>query len=160
MIPPKPPPEEVRRAGYETRDVDVPFVALIGLLLVVVGVSLHVILAGVHERLVPEAGVDGAAPPVEMPGEAPLTERIESVPRPRLDALEPLTAVPPSYRSSRPVPDPASPTVRPEDLRADRQPALQGYGWVDRGKVARIPIGRAMDAVVERSKAAKKGGGK
>ena len=39
------------------------------------------------------------------------------------------------------MPGTGSPEFHPEDLRADRQPRLQAYGWVDRKKgIARMPI--------------------
>jgi hypothetical protein len=114
--------------------------------LVLLGVALLVLLWAVSQRVAPGQEVGGTSLPVVMPGEPPVADRIRAVPQPRLDRLMP-----------------ASPDQRPEDLRADRQPALRGYGWVENGTVARIPIGRAMDAVVEAERAkvaAKKGGGK
>jgi hypothetical protein len=113
--------------------------------------------------MIPEQAESGASPPVVMPGQPAMNDRIRAIPQPRLDTLEPLEAEPPSYRSSRPLTGEASSKQRPEDLRADRQPALQGFGWIDKGKVARIPIGLAMDAVVEAERpksSAKKAGAK
>lgn len=155
-----PPPPEIVRAGYETRDLSIPLVVVAAVVLVLSGVVLHVALWQVSVVAVPEQRVPGASPPVVMPGEPPVNDRIRALPRPRLDPLEPLAAEPPSYRPSRPLPNGPSPTQRPEDLRADRQPALNRAEWVEPGKVARIPISAAMDAVVEaeRAKAAKKGG--
>jgi hypothetical protein len=158
-----PPPREVLRAGYETRDLSPALVVMAAVILVLGGVVLHLALWQVSALAVPEQNAPGASPPVVMPGESPVNDRIRAVPRPRLDPLEPLTADPPSYRSSRPVPGGASPTQRPEDLCADRQPLLTSPAWVEKGKVARIPISTAMDAVVESERAkaaAKKGGGK
>ena len=156
-----PPPRESLRAGYEVRDFPVSIPVAAAILLVLTGLALHILLWEVSHHVVPEQE-PGASPPTVMPGEAPVNDRLKAVPPPRLDPLEPLEAEPPSYRSSRPVPAPLSPTQRPEDLRADRQPQLNGYGWVEKGKVARIPIGAAMDVVVaaERAKATNKGGGK
>lgn len=130
------------QAGYEVRDISVPLVVLSAALLVMLGVALLAVLWGVSQRVAPEQTVSGASPPVVMPGEPPVDDRIRAIRPPRLD---PLRA--------------GSPTQHPEELRADRQPSLNGYGWVEPGKVARIPIGRAMDAVVAIEKA-KKGGGK
>lgn len=157
-----PPPRDVVHAGYETRDLSPALVVLAAILLVLAGVVLHVALWQVSVIAVPEQREPGAAPPVVMPGEPPVNDRIRSVPRPRLDPLEPLAADPPSYRSSRPVAGGISPTQRPEDLRADRQPVLNSSAWIEKGKVARIPISAAMDAVVEaeRAKGTQKGGGK
>jgi hypothetical protein len=95
-----------------------------------------------------------------MPGEGQVNDRIRAVPQPRLEPLEPL-AEPPSFRSSRPLPNSSSFTQRPEDLRANRQPLLNSPAWIEKGKVARVPIAVAMDAVIEaeRAKTATKKGG-
>ena len=156
-----PPPSEPLQTGYETRDLSIPLVVASAMILALAGVALAVTLGQVLAYMLPAEEAGGAAPPAEMPGEAPVNDRIRAVPPPRLEPLRPLEAQPP-FRSSRPPPGDGSRTQRPEDLRADRQPALAGYGWVERGTVARIPIGRAMDAVVEmeRAKAKKKEGGK
>jgi hypothetical protein len=157
-----PPPPDVVRAGYETRDLSVPLVVGAAVVLVLGGIVLHIALWQVSVIAVPEQNAPGASPPVVMPGEPPVNDRVRSVPPPRLDPLEPPAAEPP-YRSSRPVPNGSSPTQRPEDLRADRQPLLNSPAWIEKGKVARIPIPVAMDAVVEAERAqaaAKKGGGK
>jgi hypothetical protein len=161
MLDDKPPPRDVLRAGYETRDINAFLVVVAAVILALGGLVLHVALWQVSVVAVSEQQEQGAAPPVVMPGEAPVNDRIRSVPQPRLDPLKPLAADPPSYRSSRPLPGGASPTYRPEDLRAGRQPLLNSPAWVEKGKVARIPILAAMDAVVEaeRAKAAEKKGG-
>jgi hypothetical protein len=142
----RPPPEAVRRAGYETRDADPVLVVLVAVTFAVLGAVLLTILWGTYRDLLPEAG-DGANPPVVMPGEAPVNDRIGAIPSPRLEGLNR---------------DRAAPEFHPEDLRAGRQPRLNGYGWVDRDKgIARIPIDRAMDAVAESARAKptpKKGG--
>ena len=133
-----PPPAASREAGHEVRDLSIPLVVTVALMLVLVGVGLLVFLWGLSRMMVPEEGKDGASPPVVMPGEPPVGDRVRVIPEPRLDPLDP------------------SPDQYPEDLRADRQPRLQGYGWVEPGTVARIPIDRAMNVVVERANAAAK----
>jgi hypothetical protein len=148
----RPIPEPSLRLGYEVRDARESLIVAVAVVLVLLGGALGVFLWEVSKQVVPEQKAPGASPPVVMPGEAAVNDRVEAIPPPRLDPLEPLEARPPSYRQSRPVPATASPTQRPEDLRADRQPQLQGYGWVQPGKVARIPIGRAMDAVIAAEK--------
>jgi hypothetical protein len=149
-----PPPENSLWAGHELRDVRPSLVVMVAVVLVLLGAALHLLLWEVSLQVVPEQRVPGASPPVVMPGEPPVNDRIRSVPQPRLDPLVPLQAEPPSYRPSRPLPDTTSPPVQPQDLWADRQPLLTGYGWVEPGKVARIPIGQAMDIVAGRAKAA------
>ena len=159
-----PPPDESVRAGYEVRDANTSLLVTTAVVLVVVGVSLLVLVWELARQVLPTGSpAPGVSPPVVMPGDAPVNDRLGAVPRPRLDPLEPLNADPPSFRSSRPVPGESSREQHPEDLRADRQPQLAEYRWVEPGKVAVIPIGRAMDAVVESSRtkaAAAKGGGK
>ncbi len=132
-------------AGYETRDVRPVAVLAVGLLLLFAAGWLGLILFGVYRAVLPPTGTNGVGVPASPPGEPPLADRVESVPPPRLERL-----------------GPGSPAQRPEDLRADRQPQLNGYAWVEKGKVARIPIDRAMDAVVAgQAKApAKKEGGR
>ena len=124
-----PPPAESVRAGHEVRDLSVPLVVAAALILFLAVAVLLVALGQVSHLMVPRE--PGATPPVVMPGEAPVGDRIQAIPAPRLDPLTPNN------------------DQRPEDLRADRQPELRGYGWVEPGQVARIPIDRAMDAVVE-----------
>jgi len=148
-----PVPDESLEAGHEVRDVPVWLIAVLAVLLAFGAFLLHAVLWRVERILVPEVQVDGAAPPVVMPGEPPVNDRLREAGSPRLEGLEALQANPPQYRSSRPVPGGTSPDVRPEDLRADRQPALHEYGWVDRDKgIARIPIDSAMDAIARQSR--------
>ncbi|HEY1191227.1 MAG TPA: hypothetical protein VGE74_26570 [Gemmata sp.] len=137
----QPPLPEIVRAGYETRDVWGSLVVTALGLIVLLVAGLLIALGQVSALTVPEQDAPGAAPPATMPGEVPVHDRAGAV-APRLEHL--------------------SPPQRPEDLRADRQPALNRYEWEEPGKVARIPIGAAMDAVVERQRTpgANKGGTK
>jgi hypothetical protein len=139
------PPKESLRSGHEVRDLNVALVVAAAVLLAGSGALLGLLLWEVSLQVVPEQREGAASPPVLMPGEPAVHDRIETIPPPRLDTLE------------------QSANQHPEDLRADRQPALNAYGWVEKGRVARIPIDRAMNAVaeMERKKAgAKKRGGK
>ena len=121
--------------GYERRDVNVRLVLIVAVGLCVFGVLLHALLWWIHQGILPEAEGGGVSPPVRMPCEPAVNARIE-------------------YRSSRPVPGTGSPEFHPEDLRADRQPRLQAYGWLDREKgIVRMPIEQAMETVVELSRA-------
>jgi len=161
MIEQTPPPRESLRVGHEPRDLSIPLIVVAAIVVALGLIVTAIALWQLSLFVVPEQKPAGASPPTEMPGEPPVNDRLKAVPPPRLEPLEPLQAQPASYRSSQPLPGSAH-TQRPEDLRADRQPALNSYGWVEKGKVARIPIDRAMDAIVdrERTKSAKKGGGK
>ena len=125
---------------------------------------LHALLWEIHRGVLPEAEGGGVSPPVQMPGE-PAVNRAHrgGLRSPGSRRSIELQAQPPSYRSSRPVPGTGSPEFHPEDLRADRQPRLQAYGWVDREKgIVRMPIDQAMEAVVElaRARSATSKGGK
>ncbi len=140
-----PPPKESLRSGHEVRDLNVALIVATAVLLAGSGAVLGLLLWEVSLQVVPEQREGVASPPVLMPGEPAVGDRIKSIPSPRLDTLD--------TRANQ----------HPEDLRADRQPALNGYGWVEKGSIARIPIDRAMNAVVEmeRKKAgSKKRGGK
>jgi hypothetical protein len=140
--------ESTPSPGYETRDVNPSFVLVVATLFLMAAAGFALVLFGTYQAALPPTGVNGVGPPPQLPGDPPLADRIRAVPTPRLDPLE---------RGSD------STTQRPEDLRADRQPRLHGYAWVERGKVARIPIDRAMDAVVATQRAnppAKKEGGR
>jgi hypothetical protein len=153
------PPEASLRAGHEVRDVRVSVVVVSLVVLVLLGATLHLLLWELTWKVAPGQGRPGTSPPVVLPGDRPVNDRVRSVPPPRLDPLEPLEADPPTYRPSRPLSPSAA--QRPEDLRADRQPALTGYAWVEPGKTARNPISAAMDAVVadQRAKPADPKGG-
>jgi hypothetical protein len=140
--------------GYERRDVNVSRIVMVAVGLCVMGALLHAALWEIHRGILPEARGAGVSPPVRMPGEVAVNQRIEDVARPRIEALDKLQAEPPSYRSSQPVPEKDSAEFHPEDLRADRQPRLKAYGWVDeKGGIAQIPIAQAMEVVVERARA-------
>ncbi len=148
----QPIPDKSLESGHEVRDVSAAFIVMLAIVFVFGGAILVGVLWRVEGLVVPEARSKGASPAVEMPGESPLNQRLKATATPRLEGLEPLAALPPSYRSSRPMPGGQIPDVRPEDLRANRQPILQQYGWVDRSKgIARIPIDLAMDAIVSAS---------
>ena len=130
---------------------------MLAVLFVFAGFLLHAGLWRLEQTLVPEVKTEGAAPPVVMPGEPTVNDRVGAVGSPRLEGLQELQAEPPEYRSSRPVAGANPPEYRPEDLRADRQPTLHEYRWLDRDKgIARIPIESAMDIVAEQSRKGKK----
>src|SRR5262245_1179145 len=111
--------------SHETRDVDIRRVAILAGVLVLVIAAAMGLTAFMFDRLAArEAGRQ--APPstlVEQPG-----RRLP--PEPRLQE------------------DPMADLAR---MRAEEQAALDGYGWVDREHgVARIPVQRAMEILVQR----------
>jgi hypothetical protein len=136
------------RKGHEVRDIFIPMVVWVLIFLAMSVAFLMFVLWQVSVQVAPAQKTPGASPPVTMAGQPPVDDRLARIPPPRLGPLEPLAARPESYRSSEPSPNWPSPYQRPEDLRADRQPLLQSYGWIEPGKVARIPIERAMKAYV------------
>jgi hypothetical protein len=91
-----PPSEESLRAGYEVRDLSTALVVASALLLMGSGAILAILLWQVSLQVAPEQKADGVSPPVLMPGEPPVNDRIRAVPQPRLDSLEPLGAAPPT----------------------------------------------------------------
>jgi hypothetical protein len=144
MIESIPPREASPPSGHEQRDMNNAAIFLIVVVFAITVVFLLVVLWMVSRSTVPESDQEGVSPPVRRQGERPVEERLHETRSPRIEGLG------------------SQPDVHPEDLRAERQPQLQGYSWVDRSKgIARIPIDRAMDAVVESSgkQAGKKGGG-
>lgn len=126
----------VNRA-HETRDVHVAVLVLLGLSLAITAAILFALLWILYRSVASDASGRDVSIPVRMPGESSVNIRIKAIPQPRLDALEPL-----STRNS--------PDIHAEDLRADRQPILKTYEWVDRDKgIARIPIEQAMEAILD-----------
>jgi hypothetical protein len=119
--------------AFERRDVDVLNIVLTAILFALTVCLLLLALWGICVVAVPESNVDGASPPVQSPGEAPVGERVRMLPPPHLEGLGTSEVIEPTPSSS--------------------------YGWVDEKKgIARIPVDAAMDAVVESSR--KKGGGR
>jgi hypothetical protein len=112
--------------GYEKRDASAAWIfGILGFLLIT-GLIMHFVLAGVMERLGKKAFPADAYSGARRSGET--IAHSQGVPRLQL----------------RP----------PEDLnnfRASEETALKTYGWIDRtAGVVRIPIDRAMDLVLER----------
>jgi len=119
--------------AFERRDVDVLNIVLTAILFALSVCLLLLVLWGLTVVAVPESNVEGASPPVQSPGEAPVGERMRRLPPPRLEGLGTSEATEP---------------MLPSD-----------FGWVDEKKgIARIPVEAAMDAVVESSR--QKGGGR
>jgi|GEM_PF-1434829 len=135
--------------GFEPRDADLLLVLASLVCLLVFGATLQFVLWLFYRSELPRPESAEVSQPVRGPGEMAVNDRLAAIPAPRLEPLVQLRARPPSYRSSEPVPETASPALHAEDLRAARQPRLQSYGWVDRSKrIAHIPIDEAMDALI------------
>lgn len=111
--------------GHETRDVDIRRVSILaGVLVLVIAAAMGLMVLMFDRLAAREAGHQ--APPstlVEPPA-------LRLPPEPRLQE------------------DPVADLAR---MMAEEQAALDGYGWVDRERgVARIPVRRAMDILVQR----------
>jgi hypothetical protein len=112
-------------AGRETQDVSIPAIVKFGIGLAVVAILVHVAMWALFR--VYAAGADKQDQPVPPMVAASL----QRTPRePRLE------------------PHPLAPRLA---ARARENAVLSSYGWVDRGAgIARIPIDRAMELLVER----------
>ncbi len=107
--------------GHEPRDINATAVGCFALALVLGAVVIFALLAGVFHRL-DEHVPGGAATRIT-------SERI-SVPSPELQT---------------------NPAREMDRFRAAEKETLASYGWVDRqAGIARIPIERAMELIVER----------
>jgi hypothetical protein len=117
----RPPRDELR---YEKRDANAKWIFGIVGFLVVAGLIMHLILAGMMERL------GKRAYPTDTLNGVRQSPRTIATTSPRLQI------------------------VPPEDLekfRAAEQNQLDSYGWINRtAGVVRIPVARAMDLVLER----------
>lgn len=126
---PEPEPPE----AYERHDVDVLGIVLTVLLFALSVCLLLLALWGLSCLAVPESIEAGASPPVRMPGQPAVGERLQGMPPPRLEGLGGSKSAEPTLSAS--------------------------FEWVNPKKgIARIPVDSAMDAVVESSR--KKGGGR
>lgn len=147
---PETPPDTAPK--HEMRDINTGAIWAIGGGLAAVGVVLGFAVWGLFDAFESAAPVGRGTR--NLPGERrnrePLNQRLAETPPPRLEGLDRLQGEPPWFRSSLPTAEGNAPEYHPEDLRPDRQPWLQGYGWVDRDRgVVRIPISRAMTAALE-----------
>ncbi|HEV8523882.1 MAG TPA: hypothetical protein VGQ71_05235 [Terriglobales bacterium] len=118
--------EDIRNPGvsYEHSDANLLTVVWFLLALTVAAIVIHLALAGMYRYFQIREGKLEQAPTPYLRGERPPT------PEPRLQ------------------PDPAADW---QTFHASELQKLNSYGWVDqRAGIARIPIDRAMDLLVER----------
>lgn len=132
---PKPEPSPIPRtqpqgaprpgvSGHETRDVSVPWILGIVGFLVVSGVGIHFILAGML------GGLNAKPAP---------TDRWRPIAR----ASQPTSAAPPFPRLQ------ISPPADLQAFRRREDAELNAYGWVNQTSgMVRIPIARAMDYII------------
>lgn len=117
-----------RRAGrgYEKRDASAPWVFGIVAFLIIAGLIMHFVLAGMMERMGKRPFPADSYSGTRHGGES--VARRQDVPRLQLN-----------------------PPVDLNQFRAGEEMALNTYGWIDRtAGVVRIPIVRAMDLLLER----------
>jgi len=147
-----PHPEEPRYPrDHERSDVSARSIGLIAAGMLVCAVFIHLILSYVQYFLnTSDERSHGLANPLAVRmNQQPLNTRLDQLPSPRVEGLQEFSATPPYYRSSLPIE--GSLLFHPEELRADRQPRLQNYGWVDKDKgIVHIPIGEAMRLALEK----------
>jgi hypothetical protein len=113
-------------AGYEKRDANAKWIfGIVGFLLVS-GLIMHFVLAGVMERL----------------GKTPYPT----------DALEGTRRGPDARVQTKSVPHlQISSAEELNEFREKEEAELKSYGWIDRtAGVVRIPVARAMDLLLER----------
>ena len=127
-----PDPRDVRNphTRYERRGVNIRLVVLTMVGLVVMGVLIHFVVAGLWTMLEQRSqSADKSQPPtiahVAIPGEPP---RLPPEPRLQADGVSDL-----------------------HRMREAEDNVLQTYGWVDKnGGVVRIPVARALDLLAQR----------
>jgi hypothetical protein len=113
-------------AGYETRDANAKWIFGIVAFLLIAGLIMHFVLAGVMERLGKTAYPTDALNGTRRGPEATLQAQAG----PRLQI---------------------SPAVDLKNFRAGEEAELNSYGWIDRtAGVVRIPVERAMDLLLQR----------
>jgi hypothetical protein len=116
----------VNTAGYEKRDANVKWIFGIVAFVAGAGLLMHFLIAGYQERL------EKAPPPMDQwPPSARSNQKISTPPPfPRLQI---------------------SPAQDLKTFRAREDAELNSYGWVNQtAGVARIPITRAMDLLLQR----------
>lgn len=113
-------------AGYEKRDANAKWIFGIVAFLLISGLIMHFVLAGVMERLGKTA----------YPA----------------DAFEGTRHGPETRVQARAVPHlQMMPAEELGEFRAKEEAELNSYGWIDRtAGVVRIPVARAMDLLLER----------
>lgn len=126
---------------YETRDVNMRWMVIAGVILVLLVLAAFVTMRWTYDLFERRAARSQPEPATLVSDPGP-----ERPPEPRLQA---------------------NPRIELQEMRAEEDAVLQTYGWVDRDKgIARMPIDEAMMIVVERglpareSGAGRAGGGK
>lgn len=113
-------------ASYEKRDANAKWIFGIVAFLLVAGLIMHFVLAGVMERLGKEPSSTDAWDGTRRGREA----RWQAKSVPQLQIM---------------------PAMDLSNFRAREETELNSYGWIDRtAGVVRIPIGRAIDLLLER----------
>lgn len=150
------------RAGHEPDTFYVKPILSIPLAVVVTFVIAFAVAAAVYAYFATNRPDPLENPMAAERGKVPLNERLTRIDRagqdkdrrPEVDQprLEPLRRLENEGKmlAQPPLPAGNSPELHPEDVRAGRAAELQKAGWVDKDKVARIPIEDAMKAAAHK----------
>lgn len=115
------------RSGYEQRDANAKWIFAIVAVLFVIGMLMHLVLAGVQKRLAKKPSSRDQL--TGLTSQQPPTTELQSYPRLQI-----------------------APQQEMQAFRAREEQELNTYGWINRtAGVVRIPIERAMQLMVERS---------
>lgn len=122
--------DERRGAGYETSDMSVRTIVVLGISLIITAIVLNLALWGLFRLFIAQRErADVPPPPVFTARPLP--------PEPRLQS---------------------SPTEDLAKMRAEEDAFLTSYGWVDqRAGTVRIPIDRAMERILQQRLPAREG---
>jgi hypothetical protein len=120
-------------AGYEKRDANAKWIFGIVAFLLVSGLIMHFVLAGVMERLrktaYPTDELNGTRRGLQTRAQANSTPHLQLMPPEEL-----------------------------KEFRAKEEAELNSYGWINRtAGVVRIPVNRAMDLLLQRGLPARTG---
>jgi hypothetical protein len=149
-------PEAIRR-GHEKDVYDTASVVSVPLMVVGFFVLGFAVTTAIFWYVTSQGGDPEAHAAATARNAAPLNERLGRIHRggeidqPRLEPLvlreEGSTVFP-----RQPLRQGNSPQIHPEQIRVSREntPALYESGWLDKGKVARIPIDEAMKIAAEK----------
>jgi hypothetical protein len=114
-------------AGHETKDASVAWIAGIVLFMALSGIVIHLVLSGMLTSLRYREPVTDRWKPA---GRAAIRQEFAAARFPKLQV---------------------NPSVDLKSLRDREDEELKNYGWIDKSSgIVRIPIGRAMDLLLER----------
>jgi hypothetical protein len=142
---------------FERKDANIRLIVLTAVVLVVVAVALHLVLWGMMDYYhVREAKTHRDGNPLaEEDSRRNLDQRLKDIPSPSLEGLQPVES-PYPYTRSNPKLEIYSPRIEATALRPTNYPQLMTYGRAEPpgDGYVRIPIGRAMQLILEKDRLA------